>query len=161
MSNDAPVIVVGAGLAGLACAQRLSLAGHEVVVLEASDGSEPFAALVSLPRAGAEDDLVDEVYREYESSVWQGGEFDPVYALEVVPDDPASLSTFKTALAVAKRSFELTDIDRSFFLELWTHTSDPEGHGSVKAQQYWGPRGLDGQNLGSCDTWSVSKASVR
>ena len=38
MSSDAPVIVVGAGLAGLACAQRLHRAGVEVVVLEASDG---------------------------------------------------------------------------------------------------------------------------
>ncbi|HEY0238214.1 MAG TPA: NAD(P)/FAD-dependent oxidoreductase [Friedmanniella sp.] len=38
MSTDAPVLVVGAGLAGLACAQRLSRAGVEVVVLEASDG---------------------------------------------------------------------------------------------------------------------------
>ncbi len=36
--SDAPVIVVGAGLAGLACAQRLHRAGVEVVVLEASDG---------------------------------------------------------------------------------------------------------------------------
>ncbi len=34
---DAPVVVVGAGLAGLACAQRLAGAGLEVVVLEASD----------------------------------------------------------------------------------------------------------------------------
>jgi phytoene dehydrogenase-like protein len=33
-----PVVVVGAGLAGLACAQRLCRAGVEVVVLEASDG---------------------------------------------------------------------------------------------------------------------------
>ncbi|GAB2568388.1 NAD(P)/FAD-dependent oxidoreductase [Microlunatus antarcticus] len=38
MSNDAPVIVVGAGLAGLACAQHLVRSGVEVVVLEASDG---------------------------------------------------------------------------------------------------------------------------
>ncbi len=36
MSSD-PVIVVGAGLAGLACAQRLTAAGIEVTVLEASD----------------------------------------------------------------------------------------------------------------------------
>lgn len=90
-----------------ALAERLPAASRDV--FEASDGSEPFAALLSLPRAGAEDDLVDEVYREYESSVWQGGEFDPVYALDLKPDDPASLSAFKTALAVAKRSFELTD----------------------------------------------------
>lgn len=33
-----PVVVVGAGLAGLACARRLSGAGRQVIVLEASDG---------------------------------------------------------------------------------------------------------------------------
>ena len=33
----APLVVVGAGLAGLACAQRLTAAGLEVIVLEASD----------------------------------------------------------------------------------------------------------------------------
>ena len=37
MSEDGPVVVVGAGLAGLGCAQRLARAGVEVVVLEASD----------------------------------------------------------------------------------------------------------------------------
>ncbi|MBP2416155.1 NAD(P)/FAD-dependent oxidoreductase [Microlunatus capsulatus] len=38
MSGSEPVVVVGAGLAGLACAQRLVAAGVDVVVLEASDG---------------------------------------------------------------------------------------------------------------------------
>ncbi|MHC5005098.1 MAG: FAD-dependent oxidoreductase, partial [Planctomycetota bacterium] len=33
-----PVVVIGAGLAGLACAVRLRDAGVPVVVLEASDG---------------------------------------------------------------------------------------------------------------------------
>ena len=35
---DAEVVIVGAGLAGLACALRLTELGHEVTVLEASDG---------------------------------------------------------------------------------------------------------------------------
>ena len=38
MSGSEPVVVVGAGLAGLACAQQLAAAGVDVVVLEASDG---------------------------------------------------------------------------------------------------------------------------
>jgi len=37
VSDSAPVVVVGAGLAGLGCAQRLSRSGVEVVVLEAGD----------------------------------------------------------------------------------------------------------------------------
>ena len=44
-------------------------------------------------------------------------------------------------------SFELTGSDKEFFLDVWGDTTDAEGHGSVKAQQYWGPRGLDGENL--------------
>lgn len=37
--KSAPVVVVGAGLAGLACAQRLTRAGVDVLVLEASDAA--------------------------------------------------------------------------------------------------------------------------
>ena len=40
-------------------------------------------------------------------------------------------------------------------------TTDAEGHGSVKAQQYWGPRGLDGENLGACNTWAVNADKVK
>ena len=69
-------------------------------------GYEPFASVVALPRPG--DDLVDEVYAEYEESVWQGGAFNPVYALAVDPADPASLAAFGRALAVAQKSLELT-----------------------------------------------------
>lgn len=58
-------------------------------------------------------------------------------------------------------SFELSDADRSFFLDVWSHTDDAEGHGSVKAQQYWGARGLNGENLGACNTWAVTKEQVR
>jgi phytoene dehydrogenase-like protein len=38
MSADRPVVIVGAGLAGLACATRLTAAGVPVRILEASDG---------------------------------------------------------------------------------------------------------------------------
>ena len=38
MINSTDVVIIGAGLAGLACAQRLTRAGIDVVILEASDG---------------------------------------------------------------------------------------------------------------------------
>jgi phytoene dehydrogenase-like protein len=38
MSGSEPVVVVGAGLAGLGCAQRLTGSGVDVIVLEAADG---------------------------------------------------------------------------------------------------------------------------
>lgn len=36
--NSTDVVIIGAGLAGLACAQRLTRAGIDIVILEASDG---------------------------------------------------------------------------------------------------------------------------
>ena len=58
-------------------------------------------------------------------------------------------------------SFALDVDDHNYFREVWDHTDDPTGHGSVKAQQYWGARGLAGTNLGACNTWSVPKDRVR
>lgn len=58
-------------------------------------------------------------------------------------------------------SFELTGDDHGYFRDVWSHTDDPAGHGSVKAQQYWGARGLNGDDLGACNTWSAPATRVR
>ncbi|MFT4296326.1 MAG: neutral zinc metallopeptidase [Micropruina sp.] len=58
-------------------------------------------------------------------------------------------------------SFKLTVDDHSYFRDVWNHTDDAEGHGSVKAQQYWGARGLEADNLGACNTWAVPAERVR
>ena len=75
---------------------------------ELSDGYKPFAVVVGLQREGVEQDLVDEIFREYEQQVWQGGEYEPLYALEIKATEPGSLNTLKTALGVGKRSLEVT-----------------------------------------------------
>lgn len=75
---------------------------------ELSDGYMPYAVVIGVQREGAEDDLVDEIFREYEQQAWQAGELEPLYALEISPDDPDSLSILKDALEVAKRSLEVT-----------------------------------------------------
>ncbi len=58
-------------------------------------------------------------------------------------------------------SFELTADDHDYFRDVWSQTDDATGHGSVKAQQYWGARGLNGDNLGACNTWSAPASRVR
>ena len=58
-------------------------------------------------------------------------------------------------------SFELTAADLRVFKRIWGSTQDPKGHGSVKAQQYWGPRGFDATTLGACNTWTASRDRVR
>ena len=39
------------------------------------------------------------------------------------------------------------------------YTTDARGHGSPKAERYWGVRGLQAGNVGACNTWKA-KASV-
>jgi len=83
---------------------------------EVGDGYQPFGLVVGMPGGpseartleGAEMDLVEEMFHEHEQSVWQGGEFEPVYALEVDLDEPGSLNTLREALETCKRSLELT-----------------------------------------------------
>lgn len=57
--------------------------------------------------------------------------------------------------------FAVTDTDRRFFLWVWDEANDPEGHGSVTAQKYWGARGVHAENLGACNTWSAPAGLVK
>lgn len=75
---------------------------------ERTEHYTPYAVVVGLQGEG-ERDLVDEIYREYEQQTWEGGEFGPVYALEVDPRDPETLRRLKTALETCRRSLELTE----------------------------------------------------
>jgi hypothetical protein len=75
---------------------------------EQFDGYMPYAVVIGVQHEGVEEDLVDEMFREYEQQVWQAGEYEPIYALEVDTDEPDSLCTFKSVLEVGKRTLELT-----------------------------------------------------
>ncbi|MGC3995953.1 MAG: neutral zinc metallopeptidase [Propionicimonas sp.] len=41
------------------------------------------------------------------------------------------------------------------------YSSDASGHGSVKAERYWGRRGLAAESVGACNTWKVTRAKVK
>ncbi|MFT4108901.1 neutral zinc metallopeptidase, partial [Propionicimonas sp.] len=41
------------------------------------------------------------------------------------------------------------------------YASDASGHGSVKAERYWGRRGLAATSIGACNTWKVARAVVK
>ena len=72
------------------------------------EGCAPFGLVVGLPKEGVELDLVDEIFREQEQLAWQSGEFEPVYALELDPSDPNTLTALRDALGSCKRMVELT-----------------------------------------------------
>jgi PRTRC genetic system protein F len=75
---------------------------------ERSDGSHPFGAVVTVRPQGVEDDLVSEILREYDESVWQSGEYDPSYVLAFEPEDPGSLLMLKDALHACRGILEST-----------------------------------------------------
>ena len=63
------------------------------------------------------------------------------------------------ALVVSKVGYN--SLDRRELEYQWSYTSDPKGHGSAKAEAYWGGRGLAGKTIGACNTWSVKAARVK
>ena len=69
---------------------------------------QAYGVVIGMPN-GQSRDLVDEIYWDYERDVWNGGEFGPLYALEVDMDDPQTLVKLKTALGTCRRSLELTE----------------------------------------------------
>ncbi len=56
--------------------------------------------------------------------------------------------------------FDVNSDDRRWFYQVMGVTDDPKGHGSVKAQQRWGMRGLHGENFGACNTWAATPDEV-
>lgn len=57
--------------------------------------------------------------------------------------------------------FGFNDSDRNDLEYQFGYTNDAEGHGSVKAERYWGRRGLDAKTLGACNTWKVKASKVK
>jgi predicted metalloprotease len=43
----------------------------------------------------------------------------------------------------------------------FSYTNDATGHGSVRAERYWGRRGLAATTIGACNTWKVGAAKVK
>lgn len=43
----------------------------------------------------------------------------------------------------------------------FSYTNDAAGHGSVKAERYWGRRGLAATTIGACNTWKVAASRVK
>ena len=68
---------------------------------------QAYGVVIGLP-SGQSRDLVEEIYWDYERDVWNGGEFGPVYALEL-GEDPETLVRLKRALRICQRSLELTE----------------------------------------------------
>ncbi len=62
-------------------------------------------------------------------------------------------------LVVSKVGFN--SVDRRELEYQWGYTNDASGHGSTKAEAYWGRRGLAGKTIGACNTWTVKASRVK
>lgn len=54
-----------------------------------------------------------------------------------------------------------TASDRADLEYQFGYTSDAEGHGSAKAERYWGLRGLEATKVGACNTWKAKASLVK
>jgi len=87
---------------------------------------------------------------------------------EAMKERDASISRRIELQAHCMAQYGLTHSDLSFTaadradLEYqFGYTSDAEGHGSAKAERYWGLRGLNADNVGACNTWTAKAGRVK
>ncbi len=63
------------------------------------------------------------------------------------------------ALKVSGLGYDATD-NREIEYQ-WGYTNDPSGHGSSKAESFWGRRGLGAKTIAACNTWTVKASRVK
>lgn len=58
-------------------------------------------------------------------------------------------------------ALKFTSSDRDDVEYQLGYASDAEGHGSAKAGRHWGEAGLNGKNIGACNTWAAKASAVK
>lgn len=92
-----------------------------------------------------------------------------IFSAEDALDESRAVTTRRVELqAHCMAHYQLThsdlgfdSLDRSDAEYQFSYTSDAKGHGSVKAERYWGRRGLDASTIGACNTWKVKASLVK
>ncbi len=64
------------------------------------------------------------------------------------------------ASMVGMAGLEMSSRELDQLRQTWKFASDPAGHGSAKAQSFWGERGVGATKLSACDTFSASEEQV-
>jgi hypothetical protein len=86
-----------------------------------------------------------------------------------VMDEPFAVTTRRIELqahcmahyALRVSGLGYTAIDNREIEFQWGYTTDPNGHGSTKAEAFWGRRGLNAKTIGACNTWTVKASRVK